>query len=38
MHKSIARQREDLVTWADILDLDDYVSFGGKSVKAPRRH
>jgi Domain of unknown function (DUF5069) len=31
MHKSIAPQREDIVTWADILDLDDYVSFGGKA-------
>ena len=22
--------REDIKTWADVLDLDDYVSFGGK--------
>jgi hypothetical protein len=26
----IAPQRSDLVTWFDLLDLDDYVSFGGK--------
>lgn len=24
-----AAQREDIVTWFDLLDLDDYVSFGG---------
>jgi hypothetical protein len=24
-------QREDVGTWADLLDLDDYVSFGGKA-------
>jgi hypothetical protein len=23
--------REDIVTWFDLLDLDDYVSFGGKA-------
>jgi len=23
--------REDITTWSDILDLDDYVSFGGKA-------
>ena len=23
--------REDVRTWADVLDLDDYVSFGGKA-------
>ncbi len=22
--------REDILTWADLLDLDDYVSYGGK--------
>jgi hypothetical protein len=29
-HKRIAPDRADLVTWFDLLDLDDYVSFGGK--------
>ena len=24
-------QREDIATWFDLLDLDDYVSFGGKA-------
>jgi hypothetical protein len=27
----ISKTREDLHTWADVLDLDDYVSFGGKA-------
>lgn len=27
----LAANREDLRTWADVLDLDDYVSFGGKA-------
>jgi hypothetical protein len=30
LHAKIAPQREDIVTWFDLLDLDDYVSFGGK--------
>jgi len=30
MHTKIAPNREDIVTWFDMLDLDDYVSFGGK--------
>lgn len=30
IHKDVAAHREDIATWADILDLDDYVSFGGK--------
>ena len=25
------KTREDIKTWADLLDLDDYVSFGGKA-------
>jgi hypothetical protein len=29
-HKRIAPQREDIATWFDLLDLDDYVTFGGK--------
>jgi len=28
-HRRIAPQRTDLSTWFDLLDLDDYVSFGG---------
>jgi hypothetical protein len=27
----ISKTREDIKTWADLLDLDDYVSFGGKA-------
>jgi len=27
----ITKTREDLLTWADLLDLDDYVSFGGQA-------
>ena len=23
--------REDIKTWADVLELDDFVSFGGKA-------
>lgn len=30
IHKNIAPKREDIATWFDLLDLDDYVSFGGK--------
>ena len=30
-HKKIAPKRADIVTWFDLLDLDDYVSFGGKA-------
>jgi hypothetical protein len=30
LHKSVAPDREDLVSWADLLDVDDYASFGGK--------
>jgi len=31
VHKKIAPKREDIATWFDLLDLDDYVSFGGKA-------
>jgi len=31
IHKSAAPNREDIATWFDALDLDDYVSFGGKA-------
>jgi hypothetical protein len=30
VHAKIAPKREDIMTWFDLLDLDDYVSFGGK--------
>jgi len=31
MHKGVGRLREDIGSWADLLDLDDHVSFGGKA-------
>ena len=31
LHSKIAPQREDISTWFDLLDLDDYVSFGGQA-------
>lgn len=31
LHKDAAPQREDVLTWADLLDIDDHVSFGGKA-------
>ncbi len=31
MLNKISQTREDIKTWADLLDLDDYVSFGGKA-------
>jgi hypothetical protein len=30
MLEKLSRTREDITTWADLLDLDDYVSFGGR--------
>jgi Domain of unknown function (DUF5069) len=27
----LSKKREDVVDWFDLLDLDDYVSFGGKA-------
>jgi hypothetical protein len=30
-HKRIAPEREDISTWFDLLDLDDYVTFGGQA-------
>ena len=30
LHASVAPNRADIATWFDLLDLDDYVSFGGK--------
>ncbi|MBM3881642.1 MAG: DUF5069 domain-containing protein [Verrucomicrobia bacterium] len=31
LHARIAPKREDILTWFDLLDLDDYVSFGGQA-------
>lgn len=31
IHKQVAPHREDIATWFDLLDVDDYVSFGGKA-------
>jgi hypothetical protein len=30
-HSKIAPKRDDIQTWFDLLDLDDYVSYGGKA-------
>jgi hypothetical protein len=30
LHRKTAPKREDIATWFDLLDVDDYVSFGGK--------
>lgn len=31
LHAKIDPLREDIATWFDLLDLDDYLSFGGKA-------
>ena len=31
IHRKTAPTREDIATWFDLLDVDDYVSFGGKA-------
>jgi len=31
LHSKVAQHREDIATWFDLLDLDNYVSFGGKA-------
>jgi hypothetical protein len=31
LHKQAGEKREDIATWSDMLDLDDYVTFGGKA-------
>jgi hypothetical protein len=31
LHSKVAQHREDIETWFDLLDLDDYVSFGGNA-------
>ena len=30
LHNKTAPKREDISTWFDLLDVDDYASFGGK--------
>ena len=30
LQAKVAPKREDIATWSDLLDLDDFVSFGGK--------
>ena len=30
IHAKVAAKREDIHTWFDLLDLDDFVSFGGQ--------
>ena len=31
LHEKAGPKREDIATWFELLDLDDYVSFGGKA-------
>lgn len=31
LHSQTAPKRKDIATWFDMLDLDDFVSFGGKA-------
>ncbi|MGN6552595.1 MAG: DUF5069 domain-containing protein [Verrucomicrobiota bacterium] len=31
LHKKVAPTRSDITNWFELLDLDDYVSFGGKA-------
>jgi hypothetical protein len=31
LHEKAGPKREDIATWFDLLDLDDYISFGGKA-------
>jgi hypothetical protein len=31
LHNKTAPKREDIATWFDLLDVDDYVSFGGQA-------
>ena len=30
LHKNVAPKRTDVVSWFDLLDVDDFASFGGK--------
>jgi hypothetical protein len=31
LHKAVAPARTDITTWFDVLDADDFASFGGKA-------
>ena len=31
LHKSVAPKRTDIATWFDVLDADDFATFGGKA-------
>ena len=31
LHKAGAPLREDIATWFDVLDMDDFISYGGKA-------
>ncbi len=31
LHSEAGKDRDDIATWFDLLDLDDYVSYGGKA-------
>ncbi len=31
LHAKVAPKREDVFNWFDLLDIDDYVSYGGKA-------
>lgn len=31
LHKNCGPKREDIASWFDLLDVDDYVSFGGRA-------
>ena len=31
LHKQVAPKREDIASWFDLLDVDDYVSYGGNA-------
>jgi hypothetical protein len=31
LHRACGSKREDIATWFDLLDLDDFVGFGGKA-------
>ena len=31
LHRKVAPKREDIATWFELLDVDDYASFGGKA-------
>jgi hypothetical protein len=31
IHKTVAPNRDDIITWFDVLDADDFASYGGKA-------